>query len=837
MAPPVELTAAQLRRRFDPARFDFASTAEAPDLAGIIGQDRASRAIEFGLEIPYPGFNVFATGPTGAGKTSIITRYLEDKAAARPVPPDWGYAHNFAEPDRPIALRLPPGRGNVLRDQVNTLLTQVAETLDKVFVSDQYVQSRNALGRQLDQMRSERFRALDATVKERGFTLTRGEAGFMLSPVKDGQTLTPEQYEALPEAERDAINEQGQAVQELLERTVHQVQELEEAARERLAGLDQEVAGAAIQPLFERLAEQYSDWETVTAYLLGVHSHIAANNTDFRGQAQQAPAEASDETPPWLRTRPGSPFDRYRLNVLVDNSALHGAPVIVETNPTYGNLVGRVEMRAQLGALVTDYRYIKSGALHRANGGYLLLDARALLRQPMAWEALKQALRNRRIRIEDMLQPVSVLATTTLNPEPIPLDLKVVLIGDLQTYYALYALDEQFSKLFKVRADFSVEMDWTSENEQKIVQFIRNRCDEQGLPHFDMSAVAEVVEYSARRVEDQDKLSTRFALITDLVQEAAFWAAQAGHALVTGEDVRKAMDAQRNRSNQYEERMHEMIADRTIMVDTTGEVVGQINGLAVLDLGDYTFGRPNRITAVTYQGRAGVINIEREARMSGRTHDKGVLILSGFLGSRYAQDKPLSLTASITFEQSYDGIDGDSASSTELYALLSSLAELPIKQGIAVTGSVNQRGEIQPVGGVTHKIEGFYDACVASAAGLTGDQGVIIPASNVANLMLRTDVVDAVAEGKFHIWPVTIVDDGISLLTGVSAGERDADGRYPPDSVNGRVDRKLFDLADRLNKFGQAGKENDRNKGRKGEEDQPEEKPAPPEPELPGEDA
>ena len=531
--------------------------------------------------------------------------------------------------------------------------------------------------------------------------------------------------------------------------------------------MDREVAGAAIQPLFERLAEEYAEWETVTAYLLGVYSHIASNNTDFRGQAQPAPAEASDETPPWLRTRPGSPLDRYRLNVLVDNSGLHGAPVIVETNPTYGNLVGRVEMRAQLGTLVTDYRYIKSGALHRANGGYLLLDARTLLRQPMAWEALKQALRNHRIRIEDMLQPVSVLATTTLNPEPIPLDLKVVLIGDLQTYYTLYALDEQFSKLFKVRADFSVEMDWTNENEQKIVEFIRNRCDEQGLPHFDMSAVAEVVEYSARRVEDQDKLSTQFALVTDLIQEAAFWSGRAGHALVTGADVRKAMDEQKNRSNQYEERMHEMIADRTIMVDTTGTVVGQINGLAVLDLGDYTFGRPNRITAATYQGRAGVINIEREARMSGRTHDKGVLILSGFLGSRYAQDKPLSLSASITFEQSYDGIDGDSASSTELYALLSSLAELPIKQGIAVTGSVNQRGEIQPVGGVTHKIEGFFDVCKAAAAGLTGEQGVMMPASNVANLMLRADVVDAVAQGKFHIWPVATVDEGISLLTGV----------------------------------------------------------------------
>jgi lon-related putative ATP-dependent protease len=620
------------------------------------------------------------------------------------------------------------------------------------------------------------------------------------------------------------------------------VQELEEAARDRLANMDRDVAASVLQPLFDRLSEEYADWPSVTAYLATMRSHIAANTRDFREgpQAQASPADA--EAPPWLRTRPASPFDRYRLNVLVDNSTLTGAPVIVETNPTYGNLIGRVEMRAQLGILVTDYRYIKPGALHLANGGYLLLDARVLLRQPGAWEGLKQALRNRRIRIEDVIQSPGVLATTTLNPEPIPLDLKVVLIGDLQTYYALYGLDEQFSKLFKVRADFSTQMDWTAENEQRIVEFIRNRCDEAGLPQFDMGAVAEVVEFSGRRVEDQDKLTTRFALVTDLIQEAAFWAHRAGRELVTREDVRAALDAQAERSNQYEERMREMIVDRTIMVDTSGEMIGQINGLAVLDLGDYAFGKPSRITATTFQGRAGVINIEREARMSGRIHDKGVLILAGFLGGRYAQDKPLSLSASITFEQSYDGVDGDSAASTELFVLMSSLAELPIKQSIAVTGSVNQHGEIQPVGGVTYKVEGFFDTCKASKDGLTGEQGVILPASNVGNLMLRDEVVQAVAEGKFHIWPVRTVDEGIEILTGVPAGERAEDGSYPEDSVNGRVDRKLFELAQRLQRFGQNGANGREKNHRHGEPesspepplpgDQPE--PTPPEPELPG---
>jgi lon-related putative ATP-dependent protease len=840
---PRELRAEQLRRRFDPSRFDFQSTADATDLAGIIGQDRAARAIEFGLEIPYPGFNVFATGPTGSGKTSIITRFLQDKAAARPVPPDWGYAHNFAEPDRPLALELPPGGGVRLREQVNALLAQAGDLLDKLFVSDQYVQSRNALGRQLDQMRGERFRALDAVVRERGFVLARKDDGFLLTPLKDGQAVTPEQYDALPEAERDAINETGQGLQEQMERTLRQVQDLEEAARARLADMDRELAAATLHPLFDRLNEEYKDWPKATEYLHAMHAHISANTRDFRMRGEErAAGEPPDDTPAWMRPRPGSPFDRYRLNVLVDNSGLTGAPVVVETNPTYANLIGRVEMRAQLGTLVTDYRYIKPGALHRANGGYLLLDARILLRQPGAWDALKQALRNRRIRIEDALPSPAVLATTTLNPEPIPLDLKVVLIGDLTTYYALYNLDEQFSKLFKVRADFNSQMDWTAENEHKIVQFIRNRCDELGLPQFDMAAVAEVIEASARIVEDQDKLTTRFALVTDLIQEAAFWAIRAGRPLVTREDVVAALAAQKDRSNQYEERMQEMIGDGTIMVDTTGEEVGQVNGLAVLDLGDYAFGRPNRITATTFQGRAGVINIEREARMSGRVHDKGVLILVGFLGGRYAQDKPLSLTASITFEQSYDGVDGDSASSTELYALMSSLAELPVKQGIAVTGSVNQLGEIQPVGGVTQKVEGFFDTCKRASGGLTGEQGVILPASNVGNLMLRDDVVEAVAQGKFHIWPVATVDEGIEILTGVAAGARTEDGTFPEDSVNGRVDRKLFDLADQLTRFGQTNGNGRDRAHRHGEPpssdepplpgDQPE--PAPPEPELPG---
>jgi predicted ATP-dependent protease len=853
---PHELTAEQLRRRCDVSQLPFTSTAEAPELEGIIGQERAARAIEFGIEIPYPGYNIYAMGPAGAGKTSIITRYLQRKAATRPVPADWGYVHNLDTPDRPRALRLPPGGGCKLRGQVDQLLAQIADVLPKTFASDQYAEHRSALERELDQQRTDYFRQLDAFVRQQGFALARTPMGMIVAPVKDGQPMTPEQFEALPEAERAAFGQRGQALQETLERTVRQVREVEEAAQAKLAHLDQEIAAATIRPFFEKLAGEYTTWADVVSYLEGVQKHIAEHAEQFKARSSEAPAQNEKENPPagtagpplWLRPGAVSPYDRYRLNIIVDNQGLQGAPVVEETNPSYANLIGRVEMRAEFGTLVTDYRYIKAGALHRANGGYLVLDARLLLRQPLAWEALKQALRHQRVRIEDIGQQLGLLTTSTLNPEPIPLEVKVVLIGDPLTYYLLYAYDEQFEKLFKVRADFAVEMNWTPENEQKIVQFIRNRCEEEGLLHFDISAVGKVIEYSGRLVEDQRKLTTRFARVNDIVREASFWAQRAGRTLVTAENVTKAIDERIYRSNQFEERLREMITDGTIMVDTTSAVVGQVNGLAVLELGEYAFGRPNRITASVFQGRAGVINIEREAKLSGRIHDKGVLILTGFLGSRSAQDKQLALSASIAFEQSYEGVEGDSASSTELYALLSSLADLPLKQGIAVTGSVNQRGEIQAIGSATLKIEGFFDVCRAMSpparsvepgradgdlrpGGLTGEQGVIIPAANVANLMLREDVVQAVAEGKFHIYPVRTVDEGIEILTGVPAGERGPDGTYPPDSVNGKVDRRLHALAEEPKKENKEKKEAAAEKP----EGEPEPAPAPPrEPELPG---
>lgn len=804
-----ELSAEQLRRRAPLDHLPFTSTADAPELDEIIGQERATRAIEFGIDIPYYGYNMFAMGPVGTGKTSTITRFLQHKARTRAVPPDWGYVHNFADPDRPRALRLPPGGGARLRDLVNQLLEQMADALLKAFASDAYAERRHRIEREVEQQQHERLRELERTAREQGFGLLESDSGLIMTPVRDGEPLTPEQFMGLPDDEQHALTEKEAELQEALERTLRQVQEYAEDAQLRLAHVDMELAAATIEPLFTRLTGEYQDWPDISAYLQSVAENIATHTGELRKKSNDETDEENGDAygvPKWLRPSVASFYDRYRLNVIVDNQGLAGAPVVLETNPTYSNLVGRVELRAELGTLVTDYRHIKAGALHKANGGYLVLDARILLEQPLAWEALKQALRNERVRIEEMSQQVGVLATTTLSPEPIPLQVKVVLIGDPQTYYLLYEMDEQFEKLFKVRADFAGEMVWNTDNERKIAQFIRARSVESGLPHFELGAVSRIVEYSGRLVEDQRKLTTQFALISDIVYEAAFWAQRRNEeasqvGLVTAGDVDRAIAERIYRSNLIEERLREMIADGTIMIDTTGAAVGQVNGLAVLELGDYAFGKPGRVTVRTHLGRAGVINIEREARLSGNLHDKGVLILGGFLGGRFAQERPLSLSATVAFEQSYDVVDGDSASSTELYALLSSLANLPIRQDTAVTGSVNQHGDVQAIGGATLKIEGFFDVCRVMPGGLTGTQGVIVPASNVPNLMLRADVVDAVAAGQFHIYPVRTVDEAVEILTGVPAGVRDASGTYPADSVNGRVDAALQRMAEHIRPF------------------------------------
>ena len=840
---PRELTAEQLRRVCTATDLAFQSTAELEPLNEIIGQERATRAIEFGLDIPSYGYNIYALGPAGAGKTTTIARYLERKAAGRPVPNDWGYVHNFVQPGEPQSLRLPPGGGRALRDRFDLLLKALEQQVTAAFESDTYAQHRKSLVEGLEQRRQSLMDDMEAFAQTRGFTVLEMPSGLLVAPVIDGKAASNEQFEQLPVEQQQALNAKEPELREHMEKVLRELSALDEQMDTVLDDLDRDMAAATIGPSFDALQAEYAAWPEVVAYLVTVRDHLSRHIDGYKpepsGDGETGGSSEQAASAALLLGPPPSRFEHYRINVVVDNAGASGAPVVVETNPTYYNLIGRIEQKAQLGALITDYSLIKSGSLLRANGGYLVVDARALLRQPQAFDALKRSLRHQQVKIEEPDVQSGAIATTTLSPQPIPLDVKVILIGDPYSYYLLYAYDDEFQKLFKVRADFAGEMVWSEDNIGKIARFIQTRCLEEGLPAFDTSGVAKVVEYSSRLVEDQRKLTTRFAHVADLVREAAYWARHAAREaglaedqplFVTAQDVQQAINERRYRSGLVEERVREAIVDDTVMIDVSGEKVGQVNGLAVLALGDTEFGKPTRITAKTFLGQGGVVNIEREAKLSGKVHDKGMLILSGYLGGRYAQDKPLSLSATITFEQSYDGVDGDSASSSELYVLLSSLSGLPINQGLAVTGSVNQHGEIQAIGGATVKIEGFFDVC--REKGLTGRQGVVMPTANAATLMLREDVVEAVDAGQFHIYTVDTIDEGISLLTGVPAGERGPDGRFPEGTVNRRVDDALRTLALRLKSFGKLpAKDSKTSAGHDDEDDGPQ---TPREPDLPG---
>ena len=787
-----EVPPEQLRRSCIPAleAAGFSSTAELERLDAIIGQDRATRAIEFGIDIPSYGYHIFAMGPAGAGKMTTVQRFLEQRAGARPTPPDWCYVNNFANPDRPEAIELPPGKATVFRKQMEDLVQRIQESIARSFSGEQYEEHRSQLIREIEDRKRKALEEINEYANSQGFALVATPSGLMVGVYENGKVLSQEEYQALPEERRRELEAAQPAVQAEMERRFRKVRALDDEARTRLQNLDKEIADFAIRHLFEPLKQEYANIHDAQVFLDGVYRDVLENLALFRALAQPSEASREEGGDPQPPTRPPqSPYDRYRVNVLVDNSQTKGAPVIVESNPTCRTLVGRIEYRAEFGTLVTDFSMIKAGALHRANGGYLVVEARKLLQDPFAWDCLKRALRDRQISIHEIAQQFALLSTTSLEPEPIPLDVKVVLTGEPHIYYMLFDLDPEFAKLFKVKADFAEEMDWAEDSVLNYARFIATRCADESLPHFTRDAVAKVVEYGARLVEDQHKLSTRFAFIADVVSEAAYWARLRGHDLVQAEDVQRALDEKRYRSSQVEERIREAILADTILITTDGVKVGQVNGLSVLFLGDYAFGRPTRISCQTMLGREGVMNIDRESKLSGNIHDKGLLILERYVAAKYAQDRPLSLAASICFEQTYTEVDGDSASAAELYVLISAVTGIPIKQGIAVTGSVNQYGEIQPIGAVNEKIEGFFDVC--KARGLTGEQGVIIPSRNVRHLMLREDVVQAVREGQFHIWAVSTVDEGIAILTGVEAGERDEKGEYPPDSVNGRFLAKM----------------------------------------------
>lgn len=778
---PHELTSTSLRRPCDPATLPFQTTAELPDLENFIGQPRAYRGLELGSEVTGLGYNIYVMGLPASGRTTLSREYLEQKAATLPTPADLCYVNNFAVPHEPTALHLPTGHGTEFRKDMETLLARGEQEIQRAFNSEEYNKEASRLADELQKNREALLMRLQAYAAKYNFVIARTPFGFVLVPSVDGQPLKPEEIEKLAPENLEKLKELEVQVGAEVKKTLDKVREMERTAQEALHELDTRTALFVVGHLVDNLRTKYTGLERVLTYLDAVQKDIVENVDPFRADPSQQGENVAAMREAWLK--------RYVVNVIVDHDNRKGAPVILETQPTYQNLVGRIEHEMVMGASRTDFTMIRPGALHRANGGYLILPIREVLMNPYAWEGLKRCLRDGVIRIVELGNQLGLLSTTTLEPEPVPLHVKVVLVGTPLLYYLLQQHDEDFPKLFKVRAEFASQMDRTSDTEQEYALFVRSVTLENHLAPFDRTGVARIIEHGARMVEDQNKLSTRFGKISDLVREADYWAHKAGEETVSAAHVQRAIDESIYRSNLLEERMQAMIIENTLMVDVEGTAVGQINALSVLQLGDYAFGRPSRVTATAQPGRGGALDLERKAELGGPIHTKGVMIINGFLGGRYGRENPLSLAASLTFEQSYDGVEGDSASAAELFTLLSALTSIPLRQDLAVTGSMNQHGLIQPIGGVNEKVEGFFAVC--KERGLTGTQGVVLPASNVKNLMLRDEIVEAVEAGKFHLWAIKTVDEGLEIFTGMEAGERGEDGTYPEGSFNRAVVDKL----------------------------------------------
>jgi len=781
----------KLRWICDPDLLGFETTAELPDFNDAIGQKRALRSIEFGLGVEGAGFNLYVSGETGTGRTSTIASILNKRAKGEPQPHDWVYVNNFKDSDSAISLDLPAGQGSELAADMKELIEAFRKDIPKALESSEYENRRAELLDSYQAASNNLFQVLEKASEKLGFSLQRTVSGLVIVPQKAGRNYTQEEYDALNEKKRQKLEKQGKELTEQLNEVLRQVREQEKITKDALAQADRDVGMSCLGHRLDPLREKYGELEKVLGYLDSVQEDILNTLEDFKPQSIQP------QIPGIKMPRQEPSFDRYQVNVLVDNKETDGAPVVFESNPTYNNLFGRIEHVMQYGGVaVTDFTMIRSGALHRANGGYLVIDAREVLINPFVWDSLKRCIRNNEIRIEDVLEQYRFMTMVSLKPEPVQMQAKIVLIGTPWIYYLLFHLDPDYRKFFKVKAEFDSRVARTPEIMHDYSLFVASHCRAEGLLPFDKSGVAALLEHTARMADDQGKLSSQFMEIADFIREISFWATKADRAIIGGDDVRAAAEESLYRVNRIEERMQELYDDGTLMVDTSGAVVGQINGLSVIGLGDHTFGRPTRITAMAYTGQDGMVNIEREVKLSGPIHDKGVLILTGYLGGTFAGERPLSLSASICFEQSYDGIEGDSASSTELYALLSALSGVAVKQGIAVTGSVNQRGIVQPIGGVNHKIEGFFAVC--RAQGLTGEQGVMIPKANERHLMLHEDVIQAVTAGQFHIWSVETIEQGIEILTGTSAGQRGKNGKFPKGSIYQRVDDCLQKMGDRL---------------------------------------
>ncbi|HMA13122.1 MAG TPA: ATP-binding protein [Steroidobacteraceae bacterium] len=793
MSPILPLSPDRLYRSCDAERFTFTTTAELDDLTEGIGQMRAIDAAHFGIGMRHAGYNLYVMGPPGSGKRFLIRQLLDRRVVEEEAKPaDWCYVHNFTQPHKPRALQLPAGMGTRLHTDMQQLLAELQATIPAVFEGEEYRRRLDQIDEEYSERQTQAFGEVADEAGKHNITLLRTPNGFSFAPAKGDEVMNPDDFDKLPAEEKTRIEQEIASLQEKLEKVIRQVHQWRRERIERVHKLNEEVVLFAVGHLIDDLRRDYADYPAVCGYLNEVQQNVIESMNEFRNPKEALTGLAA-------LTREPPDFNRFRVNLLVGREATEGAPVVYEEHPTYQNLIGRVEHISQLGALVTNFLLIKPGALHMANGGYLLLDAFKLLTQPFSWEGLKRALSTHEIRIESLGQMYSLVSTVSLEPEPIPLDAKLILIGNRMLYYLLTQYDPEFGELFKVVADFEDEVERNADNDLLYARLVGTLVRRDKLRPFDRGAVAHVIEHSARRAEDAEKLSTHVQSLADLVREADYWAAQEKRETVARADVERAIAAQIRRADRLRERSHEAILRGILHIDTEGERVGQVNGLSVFQLGDFTFAQPSRITANTRLGEGELVDIQREVKLGGSIHSKGVLILSSFLASRYAAEQPLSLAASLVFEQTYGQVEGDSASVAELCALLSSLANAPIRQSLAVTGSVDQFGRVQAIGAVNEKIEGYFDIC--SMRGLTGEQGVLIPAANVAHLMLRRDVVDAAAAGRFHIYAVETVDEALELLTGIAVGIPDAEGKLPEGSLNRRVAQRLEHLAELRRKF------------------------------------
>ena len=797
MAKTKELSYTQLKKECDPTIFKFKTTKELENFSGVIGQSRGIKALEFGVNIDIKGYNIYMEGPTGIGKTIYARNYLQKISKDKPVPDDWCYIYNFEDPNEPIAVNLPAGLGKKFTADMDAFIETIKAEIKSAFNNQDFEKEKATIEKDVEEKKIRLIDKLNKDAAKQGFEIKNASTGIYFLPMINGKTLSEDEFEALDENIKNEFEMRSLEIQKQTIETMKKIKELEKKAAEKIGSWRNNIALFAVSIQVNELKATYKKFPKIQEFLKNIQKDIISHLNDFISDEQAA---APQNMNPMIKNESLKPWHKYKVNLFVDNSNLEGAPVIIDSNPSFYNLFGKLEYENSFGTLKTDFTLIKPGLIHEANGGYIVLQVRDLLSNNIIWDSFKRVLRTKLAYVDTLKDyQMNTVAIASLKPEPIPVNIKVILIGPSNIYHQLLNFDEDFKKLFKVKVEFEEEAPRNDNTMNKIAQFIHNFCEKENAPHFNAGAVANVIEYCSRAVENQNKLSTQLNDITELLGEACTWAKMDGARVVTSEYVKKAISERIERINKYDQHLVEMIQNGTIMIDTDGEKVGQINGLSVMKIGDYSFGKPAKITANTYVGKGGIVNIEREVSMSGTSHSKGVMILSAYIGEKFAQEVPLALSASLCFEQMYSGVDGDSASSTELYALLSSLAELPIKQSIAVTGSVTQKGEIQAIGGVTDKIEGFFNIC--KLRGLTGEQGIIMPHQNIKNLNLSDEVIAAVKDGMFHIYPVKTIDEGIEILTGVPAGKKNKNNAYPAGTVNYLVNEKLKKYAEAAEEY------------------------------------